>query len=218
MESAGERELLAAAEAALSGAERALMGEILAFVAQRLESARVQRTRIGGALACSAQTETLQEHVHGFLRECWDALDGLGRLVSLCLYGLFPSAGLHAPKRITRQCTFYTVRRSLRNDPAAAAHPLSVLLWDETRRTPAAAYVRLSFLYNISLFVPVPLRGGRLPGSADLAEHVRCLIRPQHVEGCPVEAGLNGILEWLSAFTGRCYQRMAAALSEARRD
>ncbi len=211
----GERELLSAAGASLSESRRDMLVELVRFVDGRLVAAATTRQRIGEQLSCPASVEALQRETHAFLRECWDVLDGLGRQVNLCLHPLFPETKLWPPERMTRQCTFYTVRRALHRSPQAAAHPLSALLWEETRSRPAPAYVRLSFLYNVSLFVPIPLPAcRRLPGSAELPEHVRGLVKPGDVEGCPIEAGLDEIISWLGGFAGRCYRIMTEVLTE----
>jgi hypothetical protein len=209
----GEKELFAAADAALPLGERALLGELVVFVAHRLQTATHVRERVGLLLSASAEAERLQMEVHTFLRECWDVLDGLGRQVNVCLYGLFPDAGLDPPERMTRQCTFYTVRRALHRAPSAATHPVSELLWEHTRVEPDPAYTRLSFLYNLSLFVPVPLPGGdSLPGTGDLPAHVQGVIRAAQAEGCGIEEGLDEILDWLRDFVAQCYSLMAYAL------
>jgi len=206
----GEGKLLAAAESARSGAELDLLRDLVAFVGRRIESARDAQAR-------AATTADLPRELHAFLREAWDALDGLGRLVNLCLYDVFPDAGLPAPDGMTRQCTFYTVRRALHAHPVAAEHPLSALLWRETREAPGEAYQRLSFLYNLSLFVPLPLgQGGALPGSAGVPEHVRALVRPSKVASCAPAEGTAQMLEWLRGFTAECFVLMQAALAEGR--
>ena len=105
--------------------------------------------------------------LHAFLRECWEALDGLAREVNLVMHALFPAAGLYAPFEMTRQCTFYVVRKLLHDWPRTAAHPVSDLLWSETREDASAAYRRLSYLYNVSLFLPLAPVNGRLPGAED---------------------------------------------------
>jgi hypothetical protein len=210
----GENELLAAAENARSGAELDLLRDLVAFVGRRIESAQEARARIA---AEPLPATDLARELHGFLREAWDALDGLGRLVNLCLYDVFPDAGLAAPDRMTRQCTFYTVRRALHAHPGAAQHPLSALLWRETREAPGEAYGRLSFLHNLSLFVPLPLgEGGTLPGSADVPAHVRPLVRASEVGPCGPAEGTAEMLEWLRGFAAECFALMRATLAEAR--
>ena len=218
MDTDAEQQLLAAADGALGPAECALLGDLAAFVAHRLDAAAEVRVQVGALLGSGATVQALQLQLHTFLRECWDALDGLGRQMNLCLWDTFPDAGLEAPQRMTRQCTFYTVRRVLHADPTAAAHPLSELLWSETKANPHPAYGRLSFLYNLGLFVPVPLpEGDCLPGSADVPERLRGLIRPADEQRCGIEEGLDEILEWLRDFVGRCYGQMASALAERAR-
>ncbi len=213
MRVAGERELLDAAGLVLSREDCSLACELARFVALRLEAAARARGQAGNAAA----GEDLQMAVHAFLRECWDALDGLGRLVNVCLAAAFPAAGLHPPGRMTRQCTFYTVRRVLHADPEAAAHPVAALLWHETRAEPHPAYARLSFLYNLALFLPVPLpEGRRLPGTTDLPPHLLSLTKPQDLPGAPLDEGMAEMLDWLHRFIGRCYELMARAMGRER--
>ena len=208
-QAAGESELLHAAGSALSREECALACELAHFVSLRLGAAAQARRRTGEATA----SEDLQMAVHAFLRECWDALDGLGRLVNVCLAEALPAAGLHPPGRMTRQCTFYTVRRALHTDPAGAEHPVAVLLWHETRADPHPAYARLSFLYNLALFVPLPLpEGRRLPGGADTPPHLLSLTKPPDMPGAPLDEGMGEMLDWLRGFIGRCYALMARTM------
>jgi len=205
--------LLEAAEAALPEGEAELFGQIAVFVRRRIEGAGAALERTKAA----PSVEATQCELHVFLRECWEALDGLGRLVSLSLEPLYPGAGLAPAGRMTRQCTFYTVRRDLSADADAAEHPLSVLVWHETREEPSAAYRTLSFLYNVSLFAAVPLPGGRLPGWQDLPACLKTMVRRQPVEGGPVPEGLEEVLEWEKDFVRRCYTGMARTLDEGGR-
>jgi len=208
-----DSKFLRAARAGLPPAEQALAGELTRFVALRVEAAREAQSRLRGHAAAGASQTAIQKELHIFLRECWDALDALGRLVNLCTHRLFPDAKLPGP-RMTRQCTFYTVRRALHAHPNAAAHPLGRLLWDETRGNPSPAYRRLSFLYNVAVFVPVPLpEGRRLPEIADLPEELRALIKVEGVEPCDIEQGLEEILGWLGEFADRCYAELSRALA-----
>ena len=209
----GEQELLAAAEPVFSDGERVLFGELMEFVSRRLEGAEESGRRIlhGGPTPESAT----ERELHAFLRDCWDALDGLGRLINVALAGAFPDVGLYPSDRMTRQCTLYTVRRALRADPDAACHPVSEWLWAETRDRPDAAYERLSFLHNLSVFVPLRLtRDGMLPGCEDVPPAVRRLVRPCSVQRCSVGEGVADVLEWLRGFAGRCCELLAESLRE----
>ena len=208
-----DSDFLRAASAGLPPAEQALAGELTRFVDLRLEAAREAQSRLREQRAAGASQTAIQKELHIFLRECWDALDGLGRLVNLGLYKSFPDAKLPGP-RMSRQCTFYTVRRSLHSDPKAAEHPLSRLLWNETRGSPAPAYQQLSFLYNVAVFVPVPLPEGRLlPEIADLPDELRALIKVEGAEPCDIEQGLEEILWWLGDFADRCYTELSRTLA-----
>jgi hypothetical protein len=201
-------ELRRSAQRVLPCAESALFSDLMAFVRHRLEAAELAGCRLGE----TREQATQQRDLHAFLRECWEVLDGLGRLINLCAYPLFPDSGLEPPERMTRQCTLYTVRRDLHRHPEGAQHPLGVLLWEETRRGPHPAYSRLSFLYNLALFVPVPLPEGRLPGNAELPPHLRGLVRRQEVEGTSIELGRDEIVGWLRGFAARCSAEMARTL------
>lgn len=203
------------ADATLPLPGRAVLADLSMFVTHRLDAADQLRERIAGLVSSGASGQTIQPEIHAFLRECWDVLDGLGRQINICLYGLFPDAGLQPPERMTRQCTFYTVRRALRRHEDACGHPLCDLLWSETRARAAPAYVRMSFLYNLSVFVPVPLpEGVRLPSAADVPVHVRGLIRTSDTGTCSIGDGLDEMLGWLRGFVERCYARMVDALRE----
>ncbi len=185
------------------------------FTAARMDTAAVRAGATLDALA-GGETERARRELRAFLRECWDALDGLGREVNLCMHHLFPEAGLYPPLQMTRQCTFYMVRKKLHEHPATADHPVSRLLWGATRAEPGRGYERLSFLYNVSLFVPLPVpEGRRLPGRADLPQAVRGLVKPGEVPPCEARKGLRQIQEWLETMVGECYGRMTRALSAA---
>jgi len=168
------------------------------------------------AVDSDEELAALQVHIHAFLRECWEALDGLAREVNVCMGVLFPDAPLYPPDRMTRQCGFYMVRKTLHEESSTAAHPVSELLWEETRGRPAGPYRRLSYLYNLSLFLPVPLlRGACLPGTADLPDFALSLLKPQQVGACSLVSGTEEICEWLTGFCGRCHAMLSAALKEA---
>ena len=106
------------------------------------------------------------------------------------------------------------VRKILHEDPATADHPVSELLWNETREQPAEAYKRLSYLHNISLFLPVPLLAGmHLPGSSDLPEFAHPVLKPQQIESCPLVSGTEDICRWAAGFCHRCYGLLEEALT-----
>jgi hypothetical protein len=176
---------LAAGRKVLAEPEQQLLGELLAFIAGRLSGAERARESLRGLVLAGAPVEHVKAELHGFVRDCWDALDGLGRVVDVCLYGRLPGMDLWEPRAMTRQCTFYTVRRVLRGGPFWGEHPVSRLLWDETRAEAHPVYVRLSSLRNLALFAPIPLpEPGVLPGWDDLAPHQASLLKPQGVERC----------------------------------
>lgn len=191
----------------LPAEEADLLGRLHQFTAARLAQAR--------RLQADMEAHADAPEVHAFLRECWEALDGLAREVNLCMHHLFPGARLYPPLEMTRQCTFYMVRKLLREAPATADHPVAQLLWEETRGVRGGPYGRLSFLYNVSLFLPMPLPGGRLPGHEDLPEAALRLVRPQPQEGAPVAEGTSGIRDWLEGFAGECYAMLGEALARA---
>jgi hypothetical protein len=126
----------------------------------------------------------------------------------------FPKAALYDPQGMTRQCGFYVVRKALHEDPDAAGHPLSRLLWDRTRAQPDEAYKRFSFLCNLSVFAAIPLVGdGRqLPGSEGVPDWLRGLTRDEQVEGCPLGDGLLEIYCWAKELIGECYGLLAECL------
>jgi len=210
----GEKELLEAAALSLAAGERELFEALTRFAVQRYQAADRAAARIRQRLAEGAPTAELQVEVHAFLRECWDVLDGLGRQINVCLYRRFPGSRLYPPDRLTRQCTFYTVRRGLHASEATCSHPLAALLWEETRAHEHPAYARLSFLYNLALFAPLPLpQGNRFPATDGLPDHLRALVKAQDVAGVSLEAGTREILAWLGDFAGRCYRLMVSTLA-----
>ena len=203
-------EYLDAVRAALPCDQAALLVELHAFTGERLRAARACRERALGAIGDDAATGP---ELHAFLRECWEVLDGLAREVNAVMHGLFPGARLFPPAEMTRQCTFYVVRKNLHEHPDTADHPVSRLLWHQTRERPAEAYRILSFLYNASLFVPLSLTGeGRLPGSADLPEVARGLVRATDVPSADPGDALSAIVVWLDRLVSDC----RGLLSEAR--
>lgn len=211
MDPAEQKPVIEAARRALPPADFRLLQNIDRFVDHRLQAAR--EALAGGELlpGRGAPAEPLQREVHRFLQELWAALDGLGREVCICLRGRFPGSGLPAPGQMTPQCTFYTVRRDLHRHGPARRHPLAELLWSRTREPSTEPYERLSFLYNLSLFVAVPLPGGTdLPGAGDLPGHLAGLVRPQEVERTPLAEGLGRMLEWAEELRGECEAEMKA--------
>lgn len=180
--------------------------EVLRFVDYRQKSLSHTADSIFNQSDSGDDLENIERELHIYLRECWDGLDGVGRLINTCLYPRFPESGLLPPEEMTRQCTFYTVRRDLHNNQKTCEHPLSNLIWTETSRTAASGYKRLSYLYNISLFFPLPVeRSGLLAGVADLPAHYRSLIRQQNLEECTVKEAVNEIGGWLKGFIAECY-------------
>jgi len=207
---------LEAARGALEEAEFALLDELHRFTLARLGAAASQLTCVSQILDSGAPLEVLEAPVHAFLRETWEALDGLAREINLCMGRAFPQAALYDPFSMTRQCRFYTVRKILHEDPEAARHPLSQLLWDRTRAKPAEAYRRFSFLCNLSVFATVPLVGedARLPGSGDLPRWLRGLARDRDMAGCPLVGGLQDIYSWAEDLVGECYALLAQCLRQ----
>ncbi len=180
---------------------------------------RFTEERLGAADACrEALLKRIREggrpepELHAFLRECWEALDGLAREVNVCMHHLFPEAGLPPPMEMTRQCTFYVIRKALHESPQATAHPVSRLLWERTREQGGEPYERLSFLYNLSLFLPLWLPEAQLPGTTDVPEFARFLLRPAAVDRCDADEGTREILRWLRGFAAETYGSLAAAL------
>ncbi len=201
---------LDAVRAALPRDQAALLVELHAFTGERLRAARACRERALGAIGGGADLGT---ELHAFLRECWEVLDGLAREVNAVMHGLFPGARLFPPAEMTRQCTFYVVRKKLHEHPDTADHPVSRLLWDQTRERPPEAYRVLSFLYNVSLFVPIPLTGeGLLPGSADLPEVARALVRATDVPSSDPDDAMGAIVVWLDRLVSECRGLLARAL------
>ena len=207
-------DLIGTASGVLGGADLALLRELLAFLEQRLQGAAGECAVIGTLAAGEAKAGRAQAALHRFLRDSWDALDALGRVANVCLYERFPDSRLWPPGSMTRQCTFYTVRRALHSHPAAAGHPVSRLLWDETRSAPPEAYVRLSLLRNLSVFALVPLPEGQmLPGSGDIPPHLAALVKGYPVGRCELVQGCSEMLRWLGGFVARCCGGLATALT-----
>ncbi|MHC4481126.1 MAG: hypothetical protein ACYS1C_09200 [Planctomycetota bacterium] len=115
---------------------------------------------------------------------------------------------------MTRQCTLYVVRRTLHECPETAEHPVSRLLWTQSREGPVEEYTRLSFLHNLGLFLPLELpRGGDLPGSAAVPAAAYGLIRTAEVAPTGAAEGTEGVLEWLAGFIRACRAELARALA-----
>ncbi len=212
MTTSSDSDYLDAAGAALPRESEALLRYLHRFTMRRLAAAR----ECGQALSAMLGTDdrsAAEMALHRFLRDCWEALDGLAREVNLVLYQLSPEARLYPPFEMTRQCTFYVVRKNLHEHPATADHPVSRLLWQRTRERPGEAYRRLSFLYNLSLFFPLRLaEGRRLPGGADLPPAARKIIKPAQVPPADASEGTEGMLGWVEQLVGDCYGLLAEAL------
>ncbi len=209
MDGEARRMLTEAAAAVLRDDEMALLRLLTEFTDERLATAE-EGVRTAGS-------DSTDRHLHACLRECWDALDGLGREANLIMGCLFPEAGLYPPFEMSRQCTFYMVRKLLRECDTTRERPLARLLWDETRDEPASAYRLLSFLRNLSLFVPIRAEGGLLPGADTVPEPIRPAVKPQEVAACPVDEGLSQIAGWLAKLVAQSRRLMAAALYRANR-
>lgn len=203
------------AEEGLSLKDRQLLQVLNAFTTARLRAACEEADAIRQRADSPGSLPAVQAKLHAFLRESWEALDGVAREINLCMYSFYPDAGLYPPHRMTRQCGVYMVRKILRESPLTRQHPLSRLLWESTRTRPDTAYRRLSLLYNVSLFAPLPLPGAdRLPGTADVPEVFRPLIKDEPVEGCPLRGGLDEMERWVAELVNCCYRLLAEELEE----
>ncbi len=211
---AGET-LADAAAGALPEREAALFALLHKFTAERLRSVDELRERIL-AVAGPPPQPASSRCLHAFLRESWECLDALGREVNACMQHVFPGAGLFPPLQMTRQCTFYVVRKKLHEAAETRRHPVSRLLWLRTRDPGDAAYERLSFLYNLSLFLAVGLStGGHLPGPNDVPAAASGIIRVPDggATGSPTaEEGTAQIADWLHNFSEDCYEALTQAL------
>ena len=214
----GAEGLLRAGEGALATEEQDLLRLLCAFTEERLRAAARARQGLRERLA-AGDAEAASAELHAFLRECWEALDGLAREANLCMHHLFSSAGLHAPMAMTRQCTLYVVRKKLHDAPATRDHPVSRLLWDRTREAPSEPYERLSFLHNLGLFLPLaPLaQGSRLPGGADVPPVARGVVQRADVPPTDAAEGTEGMLRWVSEFVRECRGELTEALRDATR-
>jgi len=208
--------LLEAASEALPEGKAALLGTLHEFTLERLEAASLCRESMMTALRAGG---VVGIGLHSFLRECWAALDGLAHEVNVCMEHLFPDAGLYPPQAMTRQCTFYMLRKKLHEHPSTAAHPVSRMLWERTREAPPLPYLRLSFLHNLSLFLPLSElpEADRLPGSRDVPDMAQSTVRSTHVPRCGLAEGTQEILDWLGEMLGECYVRVEEALRASTR-
>jgi len=196
---------------ALSRETSELLEGLRRFTDERIEAAGLCRESMLAALSAGGAVSI---GLHAFLRECWAALDGVAREVNASMYQLFPDAGLYAPMRMTRQSTLYMVRKKLREGRHTAQHPVSRFLYEQTRQAPAEAYERLSFLRNLSLFLPLALlpQTSRLPGSGDVSRSARQIVKGANVAPADVGEGTEQILEWVKGFVAECRRRLAEAL------
>jgi len=204
---------LQAAQRVLAPGDLNLLRQLHHFTRARLEAARRELEDISRLLPSDVAPTQISAGLHAFLRESWECLDGLAREINLCMFRRFPEAGLYPPHRMTRQCGFYMVRKILHDAPDASQHPVAKLLWERTRTGTAQPYRRLSFLYNLSIFVPVPLVEGReLPGSSDVPQFLRQLVRDYSLEGCSIPEGVREIHDWVAAFLRESYRLLTQAL------
>ena len=208
--------LLEAAEEAFSEPTGKLLRGLHEFTLERLEAASLCRTSMITALRAGG---VVGIGLHSFLRECWAVLDGLSREVNVCMEGLFPDAGLYPPQAMTRQCTFYVLRKLLHEHPDTADHAVSRMLWERTRESPPVPYLRMSFLHNLSLFLPLSQlpEPDRLPGSRDVPAIAQEAVRHAEVPRCGLEEGTQEILDWLAEMLGESYARLEGALRESTR-
>jgi len=213
MNISGAEKVMHCAPGRLSGPERALLRRLHHFTQQRLESAQAAVSDVNGDAASVRRT---QDSVHRFIRDCYDGLDGLAQEVNLCMHHLYPAAGLYPPRSMTRQCGLYMVRKILRENPDTSLHPVTSHLWRHTREPGDDEYERLSFLYNLTIFVPVPLleEGGKLPGDGDLPAELQPFARDRQIRPCPVRRGLKEMLEWTEGFADNTYGLLADALAD----
>lgn len=214
---AEKRVLLSAEQAFSPNLPMALLRDFAAFVRQRLASAENIRQELSQKVEPQNSTE-LSMRIHTFLGNCWEALDGVGRLINLTLYPRFSDSGLRPPDEMSPQCTFYTVRRDLHRHHGARDHPVTRLMWNETKTSPRPSYGRLSLLYHVSRYVPVGLQSdGQLPGYDDMPAHIAELVRPQDVNSIEMGTGLSDMLDWERSFISSLYAAVAEEL-EGRRE
>lgn len=202
--------VLVPARKTLSERHYEVLEELTDFVVLRLSGTEYAHNGlITGWKRCSEVQ--LQWRLSSFLRGGWDLLDGVGRMVNCILYADFPDSGFQDPEVMTRQCTLYTVREALHRHPETAGGRLDYFIWSATRAAPARGYRRLSFLYNLCLFVNIPLvcDGEALPGFQDVPECLRGLVRQQAVSSAPIADGVDEMWEWLVDFVGECWVLMA---------
>ena len=213
MDDPSTSDFMALAQRRLAGPQAELLRALHRFTTLRLRAADRSLSRLSGP---AAGPDAVQMELHAFLRQCWDALDGLGREVNLVMRHLFPEAGLYDPLEMTRQCTFYMVRKLLGEHPTTADHAVTRLLWERTRGAPEDAYRRLSFLHNVAIFFPIPLPGGTwLPGTDDLPPAARGIVKPQRVQRCDLREGVRELREWVGNFARVIYRALGDALEQS---
>lgn len=184
-----------------------VISDLIVFVGRRIAGAESRHAALKkGAL----ESSEIPHAVRSFTGEAWNALDGTGRLINCALFPRYPSAGLMSPPNITPQCTFYTVRRDLHRDSEASDHPLSRIMWQETRDASEPSYERLSLYYHLTQFLPLRLNADKqLPGWTDLPDHVRDLMRHQNVDYISPEKGVNQIWTWERTFLKTLFELIA---------
>jgi hypothetical protein len=202
--------VLVPAQKTLSGRHYKLLEELADFVVLKLRGTEYAHNGLIDGWKGFSEAQ-LQWRLSNFLRGGWDVLDGVARVVNCILYVDFPDSGLQDPEVMTRQCGLYTVREALHRHPETAGGRLDYFIWSATRAAPAMGYRRLSFLYNLSIFVNIPLvcDGKALPGFHDVPECLQGLVKQQDVSSVPVADGLDEMWEWLIDFAGECWALIA---------
>ncbi len=207
------QDFLAAADHRLSQQDMELLRMLNQFTEARLSMAAEEAKATRKESARRGGVPVIQARLHACLKECWDALDGLAREINLCMHRRYPEMGLYPPHRMTRQCGMYMVRKILHESPLMRDHPVAQILWEKTRTRPDRAYRRLSFLYNLSVFVPVPVpHGCKLPGTDDVPETLQPLLKDQPLEACPLDQGLDEMEDWLGDLVRNTYRLLADVL------
>lgn len=186
---------------------RVILSGLMEFVRCRVRAMESQAKKVRDN---AGEDEVGRQAFRHLVTSAWEALDGTGRLIDCALYPRFPDNNLVPPLEINAQITFYTVRRDLHRDPAAADHALTELLWSETRDPGNPWYERLSLYYHISRFLPLNLStDGRLPGWSDLPGQIQSIVREQPVQDVALREGVNGVVRWESGFIERCLKLIA---------
>jgi len=212
MDISGSEGFMQQAEVCFSRPDLALFRRLHRFTRQRLHSARSAAENL-----CAAESlRNKQNFLHRFIRDCYDGLNGCAREVNLCMHHLFPGVDLYPPRHMSRQCGLYTVRKILRESQQTSSHPVSVHLWNRTREPGDEAYRRLSFLYNISTFAPLPLArdATHLPGDAELPDELQPFTREEGIESCEASEGAHQILKWTKEYIGHTYSLLKDALMQ----